>query len=154
MPLRGRGPEPGLQHHLREALATEPDQCQATSRPRSARAGGSHHLQRPPRGGQRGDQEGPDVGRARSHHLRRFHDYLDVEHGASYFRRWHGKKRFSGSLLVHKASHHFDQMNWWLEAEPHEVHAFGGVESTGKRVLRSRRCRGYPPRDRSTSTGK
>ena len=50
-----------------------------------------------------------------------FAEYLDVNHGASYFRRWHGKMRFSGSLLCHKASHHFDQMNWWLESEPVEV---------------------------------
>ncbi len=78
-----------------------------------------------------------------------FHEYLDVDHGASYFRRWHGKKRFSGSLLVHKASHHFDQMNWWLEAEPARVHAFGGVEFYGGNgSFRSRRCRGCPFRDR------
>ena len=31
-----------------------------------------------------------------------FHWYLDVYHGASYFRRWHGKTRFSGTLFVHK----------------------------------------------------
>ncbi|MCG6928889.1 MAG: Gfo/Idh/MocA family oxidoreductase [Acidobacteria bacterium] len=78
-----------------------------------------------------------------------FHEYLDVDHGASYFRRWHGKKRFSGSLLVHKASHHFDQMNWWLEAEPAEVHAFGGVEFYGGNgSFRSRRCRGCPFQER------
>jgi predicted dehydrogenase len=40
-----------------------------------------------------------------------FDEYLDVYHGASYFRRWHGKKRYSGSLLVHKTSRHFDKMN-------------------------------------------
>ena len=28
-----------------------------------------------------------------------FHWYLDIYHGASYFRRWHGKERFSGTLL-------------------------------------------------------
>ena len=78
-----------------------------------------------------------------------FHEYLDVQHGASYFRRWHGKKRFSGSLLVHKASHHFDQMNWWLEAEPARVHAFGGVEFYGGNgSFRSRRCRGCPFQER------
>ena len=72
-----------------------------------------------------------------------FQEYLDVQHGASYFRRWHGKKRFSGSLLVHKASHHFDQMNWWLQAEPQEVHAFGRVAFYGENgSFRSARCRG------------
>jgi len=78
-----------------------------------------------------------------------FHEYLDVDHGASYFRRWHGKQRFSGSLLVHKASHHFDQMNWWLEAEPDEVHAFGDVAFYGRNgSFRSPRCRGCAFADR------
>ena len=41
---------------------------------------------------------------------------LDVRHGADYFRRWHRDKANSGGLLVHKASHHFDLVNWWLGA--------------------------------------
>ncbi len=78
-----------------------------------------------------------------------FQEYLDVQHGASYFRRWHGKKRFSGSLLVHKASHHFDQMNWWLQAEPSEVHAFGSVAFYGANgPFRSPRCRDCGFKDR------
>ena len=53
------------------------------------------------------------------------------------------KMRFSGSLLVHKASHHFDQMNWWLDAEPEEVHAFGDVAFYGhNNSFRSKTCRG------------
>ncbi|MGB7297254.1 MAG: Gfo/Idh/MocA family oxidoreductase [Candidatus Aminicenantales bacterium] len=60
-----------------------------------------------------------------------FNWYLDVDHGASYFRRWHAFKQFSGSLLVHKASHHFDLMNWWLEAEPVEVNAYGELRKYG-----------------------
>ena len=50
---------------------------------------------------------------------------LDVRHGADYFRRWHRDKGSSGGLLVHKASHHFDLVNWWLGAEPIEVSAIG-----------------------------
>jgi len=74
-----------------------------------------------------------------------YHEYLDIDHGASYFRRWHGKARFSGSLLVHKASHHFDQMNWWLDAEPEEVHAFGKVDFYGSNnPFRARNCRSCP----------
>jgi predicted dehydrogenase len=74
-----------------------------------------------------------------------YHEYLNLDHGASYFRRWHGKIRYSGSLLVHKASHHFDQMNWWLDAEPVEVHAFGKVAYYGKNhSFRSQKCRGCP----------
>lgn len=71
-----------------------------------------------------------------------FQEYLDVNHGASYYRRWHGKNRFSGSLLVHKASHHFDKMNWWLDAEPVTVNAFGKVGFYGKNnSFRGKNCR-------------
>ena len=37
-----------------------------------------------------------------------FHWYLDTKHGADYFRRWHAFVANSGSLFVHKATHHFD----------------------------------------------
>jgi predicted dehydrogenase len=42
------------------------------------------------------------------------------------FRRWHRKLDNSGGLLVHKSTHHFDIVNWWLDDEPEEVFAFGG----------------------------
>ena len=74
-----------------------------------------------------------------------FQEYLDIEHGASYYRRWHGKSRFSGTLLCTKASHHFDQMNWSIDAEPVEVNAFGQVAYYGKNnSFRYRNCRGCP----------
>ena len=74
-----------------------------------------------------------------------FEEYLDVNHGASYFRRWHGLARYSGTLLVHKASHHFDQMNWWLDAEPAEVNAYGRVAFYGaNNPFRGQKCRGCP----------
>ncbi|PAW76295.1 MAG: hypothetical protein B9S32_15725 [Verrucomicrobia bacterium Tous-C9LFEB] len=50
---------------------------------------------------------------------------LDTYHGADYFRRWHRHKRNSGGLLVHKSTHHFDLVNWWLSAVPEEVVATG-----------------------------
>jgi predicted dehydrogenase len=50
---------------------------------------------------------------------------LDVRHGADYFRRWHRDKANSGGLLVHKASHHFDLVNWWIGATPTRVYAEG-----------------------------
>jgi predicted dehydrogenase len=50
-----------------------------------------------------------------------FHWYLDRDHGADYFRRWHRRRAHSGSLLVHKASHHFDLLGWWLDAVPEQV---------------------------------
>lgn len=55
-----------------------------------------------------------------------FHWLLDTRHGADYFRRWHRNKRNSGGLLVHKATHHFDLVNWWLGTTPVRVQASGG----------------------------
>lgn len=46
---------------------------------------------------------------------------LDTRHGADYFRRWHRRLGNSGSLLVHKATHHFDLVNWWISDVPEEV---------------------------------
>ncbi|OUC09152.1 dehydrogenase, partial [Litorilinea aerophila] len=43
---------------------------------------------------------------------------LDTFHGADYFRRWHREKDKSGGLLVHKATHHFDLINWWIQSYP------------------------------------
>jgi predicted dehydrogenase len=57
-----------------------------------------------------------------------FHWLLNTTHGADYFRRWHGKKKNSGGLMVHKATHHFDLVNWWLGAVPVSVHATGKLE--------------------------
>jgi len=54
-----------------------------------------------------------------------FHWLLDTSHGADYFRRWHRNKENSGGLMVHKATHHFDLVNWWLSAVPETVFAMG-----------------------------
>jgi predicted dehydrogenase len=54
-----------------------------------------------------------------------FRWYLDRVHGADYFRRWHRYKDRSGGLLVHKATHHFDLINWWLASTPKTVSAIG-----------------------------
>ncbi len=50
---------------------------------------------------------------------------LDTSHGADYFRRWHRNKINSGGLMVHKATHHFDLVNWWLSSVPVSVFAEG-----------------------------
>jgi predicted dehydrogenase len=57
-----------------------------------------------------------------------FHWMLNTHHGADYFRRWHSQKRLSGGLMVHKATHHFDLVNWWLSAVPLSVRATGKRE--------------------------
>lgn len=58
-------------------------------------------------------------------HSVEFRWFLDTVHGADYFRRWHARKETSGGLLVHKATHHFDLINWWLGLDPVEVAAMG-----------------------------
>ncbi|WP_242118383.1 Gfo/Idh/MocA family protein [Aestuariivivens sediminicola] len=71
-----------------------------------------------------------------------FHWYLNTYHGASYFRRWHGLMDKGGSLWVHKATHHFDLMNWWLNSDPYEVFAYGSLEHYGKNgPFRGEKCR-------------
>ena len=56
---------------------------------------------------------------------------LDTSHGADYFRRWHREKDKSGGLLVHKSTHHFDLINWWLDDVPTRVYARGGLKFYG-----------------------
>jgi len=74
-----------------------------------------------------------------------FHWYLDTSHGADYFRRWHRLRSKAGSLLVHKATHHFDLLNWWLQSEPEEVFAHGALEFYGKNnPFRHTHCRPCP----------
>ena len=71
-----------------------------------------------------------------------FHWYLDIHHGADYFRRWHRLRENSGSLWVHKATHHFDLLNWWIDSDPTEVFAVGALEHYGKNnAFRSTNCR-------------
>ncbi|MCZ8512155.1 Gfo/Idh/MocA family oxidoreductase [Paenibacillus filicis] len=70
-----------------------------------------------------------------------FEWFLDTNHGADYFRRWHRKKENSGGLLIHKSTHHFDFINWLLEEEPVEVSAFGTLRFYGPtREQRGTRC--------------
>jgi predicted dehydrogenase len=57
-----------------------------------------------------------------------FHWLLNTQHGTDYFRRWHSQKVNSGGLMVHKATHHFDLVNWWLGANPTSVFATGKRE--------------------------
>lgn len=56
---------------------------------------------------------------------------LDRSHGADYFRRWHRYIENSGGLLVHKATHHFDVVNWLIGQSPVEVSAFGSLKFYG-----------------------
>lgn len=86
-----------------------------------------------------------------------FHWLLDTVHGADYFRRWHSNKANSGGLMVHKATHHFDLVNWWLSANPVTVQANGKRDfytpQMAKRLgLQSHheRCYTCPEKDKCT----
>jgi len=68
-------------------------------------------------------------------------------HGASYFRRWNSRMEKSGGLLVHKATHHFDLINWWIDQKPAKVSAFGQLRlfggknyPFGEKVMPGQRC--------------
>lgn len=80
-----------------------------------------------------------------------FHWLLNTVHGADYFRRWHSRKASSGGLQVHKATHHFDLINWCLSDVPESVYATGGrffyTPRTAQRyglLNRSERCQTCP----------
>jgi len=85
-----------------------------------------------------------EIGEVTSVH---FEWVLDTVHGADYFRRWHRERHHSGSLLIHKSSHHFDLVNWWLGDTPARVYAsaglkFYGAENAARRGLTDRPARG------------
>ena len=75
------------------------------------------------------------VGEIKSVH---FEWLLDTSHGADYFRRWHRDKRNSGGLMIHKSTHHFDLVNWWLGSSPLQVFAQGDLVFYGKENAESR----------------
>ncbi len=71
---------------------------------------------------------------------------LDTAHGADYFRRWHREKDVSGGLLIHKSSHHFDLVNWWLSDVPARVYASGGTRFYGAANAEARGLGASPKR--------
>ncbi len=74
-----------------------------------------------------------------------FHWYLNTKHGADYFRRWHAYTENSGSLFVHKATHHFDLLNWYLDSDPDAVTSFADLQNYGRKgPFRGPRCKLCP----------
>ncbi|GAA3446512.1 Gfo/Idh/MocA family protein [Planomonospora venezuelensis] len=71
---------------------------------------------------------------------------LDTIHGADYFRRWHRDKASSGGLLVHKSTHHFDLVNWWLAAAAQAVYAQGDLRFYGAENAQARNLGTRPER--------
>lgn len=63
---------------------------------------------------------------------------LNTSHGADYFRRWHSERQISNGLLLHKATHHFDLLNWWVDSYPKRVFAIGELKFYGKKAADGR----------------
>lgn len=72
-----------------------------------------------------------------------FEWFLNTKHGADYFRRWHRDKRNSGGLMVHKSTHHFDLVNWWLDSLPETVMAMGDLRFYGRANAEGRGMREF-----------
>lgn len=70
-----------------------------------------------------------EIGRPTSIH---FEWLLNTSHGADYYRRWHRDKRNSGGLMVHKATHHFDLVNFWIASHPETVFGMGDLKFYGR----------------------
>lgn len=80
------------------------------------------------------------IGEVKSVH---FEWLLNTKHGADYFRRWHRDKRNSGGLMVHKATHHFDLVNWWIDSLPERVVAMGDLVFYGRANAEARGVRNF-----------
>ncbi|MBQ8756278.1 MAG: Gfo/Idh/MocA family oxidoreductase [Lentisphaeria bacterium] len=76
---------------------------------------------------------------------------LDTSHGADYFRRWHRNKNNSGGLLVHKSTHHFDLMNWWLNSMPKTVFCMADLKFYGKENAEKRGVTEFYSRSRGSA---
>jgi len=57
--------------------------------------------------------------------------YLDTYHGSTYFMRWNRRRERSGGLSVHKSTHHFDLIRWWIDQKPVEVFGYGALNFYG-----------------------
>ena len=72
---------------------------------------------------------------------------LNINHGADYYRRWHRNKTNSGGLLVHKSTHHFDLVNFWINQTPQSVFAYGERNFYGKENAEKRGETNFKYRD-------
>lgn len=68
---------------------------------------------------------------------------LNTSHGADYYRRWHRNKLNSGGLLVHKSTHHFDLVNFWLGTDPVNVFAYGDLNFYGRHNAEKRGVKNF-----------
>ncbi|KAK7967530.1 dehydrogenase s [Apiospora aurea] len=79
---------------------------------------------------------------------------LNTSHGADYFRRWHRDRRNSGGLLVHKSTHHFDLVNFWLQTRPTTVYAQGDLKFYGRENAERRGATAFYARARGSEAAR
>ncbi|KAF2202030.1 NAD-binding Rossmann fold oxidoreductase family protein [Delitschia confertaspora ATCC 74209] len=79
---------------------------------------------------------------------------LNTSHGADYFRRWHRDRRNSGGLLVHKSTHHFDLVNFWLQTQPETVYAVGDLKFYGRENAEKRGVKKFYSRAHGSNVAK
>ncbi len=78
-----------------------------------------------------------------------FHWNIDHAHQKRYMQRWHGQSQRGGTQWVHKSTHHFDMLNWFLDSDPVEVYAHADLEIFGHNgPFRSVKCRGCPHKNK------
>ncbi|WP_223196461.1 Gfo/Idh/MocA family protein [Listeria fleischmannii] len=53
--------------------------------------------------------------------------------GYAFFHDWHREKKRSGSLLLQKATHSLDILNWLIDSKPVQVAGLGGLEVFGEK---------------------
>jgi predicted dehydrogenase len=68
-------------------------------------------------------------------------EVVEYYHGAAFFRRWHRFRDHSGGLLVHKACHTLDIINWLIDDVPLMVSAHGGMNTFVPNPQAASRCR-------------
>ncbi len=67
---------------------------------------------------------------------------INHSHLQAYMMRWHGEANRGGTLWVHKSTHHFDMVNWFINSEPVQVQAYSARERFGdKGPFRGKNCR-------------
>ena len=88
-------------------------------------------------------------GRAGKVKFVQFEENLDRGHGADYFRRWHCHRANTGGLQIHKASHQFDLLNWWIGSKPATLSAQGSLQFYGRNnAYHGTNCRPCPHKAR------
>lgn len=73
--------------------------------------------------------------------IRLAHVVDSVERGSAYFfHSWHRLRKNSGGLLLQKATHSLDIINWMVDSKPVSVYALGGLDVFGGKESSAKSC--------------